>query len=352
MVALFATYPLKTIYTLQAIRAEETSKGRQLSAQERCELLTNPVKLIEALLPTLGTLYSGLQPAAIETTASNAIYFYFYSLLRAVAVSAFRARRGLPAVKAGSTEARTEDIGVPASLLVAAVAGAINMVCTSPAQVVSTQMQAKANLKRQLAAKGQGTDAIRSDALGVVSTIYQEDGIFGFWKGLLPNLILVVNPAVQYMAYEWLIQRHTTYKQKQLVKAGAVLSGTRVKLSAGEVFVLGASAKIAATIVTYPMIVIKSRLQAASSHTAADLQYKGTWDAIYRIAKEEGLGGFYKGMQAKILQTALNAALMLMIKEQVHGSAAATVRAVEKLVANLQATGTRVPVRVTSNLVK
>lgn len=46
-------------------------------------------------------------------------------------------------------------------------------------------------------------------------------------------------------------------------------------------------------------------------------RYKGTWDAISRIAKEEGLGGFYKGMQAKILQTALNAALMLMIKEQV-----------------------------------
>jgi hypothetical protein len=34
----------------------------------------------------------------------------------------------------------------------------------------------------------------------------------------------------------------------------------------------GASAKIAATVVTYPMIVIKSRLQAAGSHTAAELQ--------------------------------------------------------------------------------
>jgi adenine nucleotide transporter 17 len=46
-------------------------------------------------------------------------------------------------------------------------------------------------------------------------------------------------------------------------------------------------------------------------------RYNGTWDAIVRIAQEEGLAGFYKGMQAKILQTALNAALMLMIKEQV-----------------------------------
>jgi hypothetical protein len=63
------------------------------------------------------------------------IYFYFYSLLRAGVVSSFRARRGLPPVKAGSAEARSEDIGVAASLVVAAVAGAINMVATSPAQV-------------------------------------------------------------------------------------------------------------------------------------------------------------------------------------------------------------------------
>jgi hypothetical protein len=68
-------------------------------------------------------------------TAATQIYFYFYSLLRAGVVSSFRARRGLPPVKAGSAEARSEDIGVAASLMVAAVAGAINMVATSPAQV-------------------------------------------------------------------------------------------------------------------------------------------------------------------------------------------------------------------------
>jgi hypothetical protein len=71
-----------------------------------------------------GCVHGGLQ-----------IYFYFYSLLRAAVVSANHKRRGLPPVSAGSTAARTEDIGVPASLLVAAVAGAVNMVLTSPAQV-------------------------------------------------------------------------------------------------------------------------------------------------------------------------------------------------------------------------
>lgn len=32
--------------------------------------------------------------------------------------------------------------------------------------------------------------------------------------------------------------------------------------------------------------------------------------------QEEGTAGFFKGLRAKILQTALNAALMLMLKEQ------------------------------------
>ncbi|KAF6249924.1 mitochondrial carrier domain-containing protein [Scenedesmus sp. NREL 46B-D3] len=336
LIALVTTYPLKTSHPAagglqgpQPVSCREAGAGAQ------------PVKLLQSLLPSIGALYSGLQPAAIETTASNAIYFYFYSLLRAGVVSNFRARRGLPRVSAGSAEARSEDIGVAASLLVAAVAGAINM-------VVCTQMQARANMKRQLAAQGQAGagQAIRSDAMGVVGSIWQEDGALGFWKGLAPNLILVVNPAVQYMAYEWLTQRHKVLKQKRLARMG--VAAGRVKLSAGEVFVLGASAKVAATIVTYPMIVIKSRLQAAGSHTAADLQYAGTWDAIRRIWAEEGPGGYFKGMRAKILQTALNAALMLMVKEQVHGSAAATVRAVESLVGSLQP----LPPRVTSNLVK
>lgn len=347
MVALCATYPLKTAYTLKAIRMQESSKGRRLTAAERQELLSNPVKLVQTLLGPLGVLYSGLKPAAIETVASQAIYFYFYSLLRAGVVSASRKRRGLLPVSAGSVAARTEDIGVPASLLVAAVAGAVNMVITSPAQVVATQMQATATLKRQLASQGQACDHIRSDAWGVIQHILKEDGLAGFWKGLAPNLILVVNPAVQYMAYEWLTQRHAALKRRRMGLAPAAAgSSQRVKLGPGEVFLLGAAAKIAATVVTYPMIVIKSRLQATSSHTAAELQYTGTWDTITRISREEGLGGFFKGMESKILQTALNAALMLMIKEQVHGSAAAFMRGLEAMLSKARGISQQAPVHM------
>lgn len=107
-----------------------------------------------------------------------------------------------------------------------------------------------------------------------------------------------------------------------------------------------------------------------------------------RIGRDEGLAGYFKGMQAKILQTALNAALMLSIKEQVtqqqrpqcgcisaarlhcnaathracaalrhlqvHGSAAAAVRAAEGLLVSVQqqpAGSTRVPVHLVTRAV-
>jgi hypothetical protein len=52
-----------------------------------------------------------------------------------------------------------------------------------PAQVVATQMQATATLKRQLASQGQSCEHIRSDAWGVIQHILKEDGLTGFWKG-------------------------------------------------------------------------------------------------------------------------------------------------------------------------
>ncbi len=46
----------------------------------------------------------------------------------------------------------------------------------------------------------------------------------------------------------------------------------------------------------------------------------GTFDALVRILRAEGLAGFTKGLGAKVVQTALNAALQLMLKEQVGGA--------------------------------
>ena len=73
---------------------------------------------------------------------------------------------------------------------------------------------------------------------------------------------------------------------KQASPAGTSLQGP---LSAADVFALSAAAKLGATVVTYPLQLIKARQMSSGKHTHADRQYTGTLNAILRIWKSEGL---------------------------------------------------------------
>lgn len=184
LIALVTTYPLKTIYTLQAIRAVK-QQNANASKEEVRQVTRNPYRLIAALCSSLQqsditALYAGLKPAAVETVASSAIYFYFYSLLRQSVVAYNRKQRGNTA---STASARTEDIGVVASLCVAALAGAGNQLITTPAQVMTTQMQAQSKHKQQLQQAGQPADHVQTGTWAVAKQIYEEGGVLGFWKG-------------------------------------------------------------------------------------------------------------------------------------------------------------------------
>ena len=51
---------------------------------------------------------------------------------------------------------------------------------------------------------------------------------------------------------------------------------------------MSALAKFGATIATYPLLLVKQRLQSAGRHTHVTRQYSGTLDAVRRIWKSEG----------------------------------------------------------------
>ena len=76
-------------------------------------------------------LYRGLEPALLGTAVSQGVYFYLYSWLRGAAVSRLQAKQ----------QTKSEDIGVGGSLLVAALAGAGNVLLTTPIWTISTRMQ-------------------------------------------------------------------------------------------------------------------------------------------------------------------------------------------------------------------
>eukprot|EP01122_Echinamoeba_exundans_P007877 TRINITY_DN2510_c0_g1_i2.p1 TRINITY_DN2510_c0_g1~~TRINITY_DN2510_c0_g1_i2.p1 ORF type:complete len:247 (-),score=38.84 TRINITY_DN2510_c0_g1_i2:10-750(-) len=188
------------------------------------------------------------------------------------------------------------------NVIVAAVAGIATVLASTPVWTINMRMTVakKAQTQNTSTPGGQQTQD-RKSLLGTAMEIIQERGIAGLWSGLLPALILVSNPIIQYVLFERL-------------KILIARRRERGRLTDGDNFWLGAFTKLVATTVTYPYLVIKARLQVKSGATDSS-KYNGMTDTISKIAKDEGVAGFYRGLQPKLVHSVLTAALLFQTKE-------------------------------------
>ena len=187
-------------------------------------------------------------------------------------------------------------------------AGAINVCITQPIWTVVTRLQTK---RRSKLAKGERVEDVGEDPSGgmldEIAALCAEGGMPAFYRGLIPNLVMVSNPAVQFMLIEMLSAR--------IRKAKGVREDAKLVLSPLETFSQGALAKVGATLITYPVQLIKSRMQAERRTKGAE-GYASIPDAIRTIVATEGVGGLYKGMDTKMVQSVIAAALLFSTKEQ------------------------------------
>ncbi|KAG5239927.1 peroxisomal nicotinamide adenine dinucleotide carrier [Salix suchowensis] len=303
IIAQLITYPLQSVNTRQQTERDVKRKKRKHGTIEQmCQVIKNE---------GWGRLYSGLAPSVAGTACSQGVYYYFYQIFRdrAEAIARDHKRNGIG----------DGSVGMLSSLVVAALAGCTNVLLTNPIWVVVTRMQThmKNSKKSQpspssIAPAKKVLDPIEPPPYGTghaIQELYDEAGIWGFWKGVFPTLIMVSNPSIQFMLYETMLKKLKT--KRALVKQGDT------GVTALEIFLLGALAKLGATVVTYPLLVVKSRLQAKQITTGDKRHhYEGTLDAILKMIRYEGFHGFYKGMSTKIVQSVLAAAVLFMIKEE------------------------------------
>ncbi|KAL3820167.1 hypothetical protein ACJIZ3_006072 [Penstemon smallii] len=306
IIAQLITFPLQTVNTRQQIDRDPKKEMRKLGTVEQiCQVVKQE---------GWGRLYGGLAPSLIGTATSQGVYYYFYQI--------FRNKAEATALELKKKGAGDGSVGMLSSLVVAALSGCVNVLLTNPIWVVVTRMQThtkKSQLNR--------TASLSSDEVilataepppygtsNAVQELYDEGGVLGFWKGVFPTLIMVSNPSIQFMLYETFL--------KKLKRRRASSSKGSNDVTALEIFLLGALAKLGATVITYPLLVVKSRLQ-AKQIAGGDKrhQYRGTLDAILKMIRYEGFNGFYKGMGTKIVQSVLAAAVLFMVKEElVKGS--------------------------------
>ncbi|XP_042431125.1 peroxisomal nicotinamide adenine dinucleotide carrier-like [Zingiber officinale] len=304
IIAQLITYPLQTVNTRQQTERDPSkSSARDGAVRQMLEVVKHE---------GWGRLYGGLAPSLVGTAASQGVYYYFYQIFRNRAETAAQDlwRKGIG----------DGSVGMFQSLVVAALAGCVNVLLTNPIWVVVTRMQA--HKKTIIKSPDHGLQSVSDEAIEfpvidhqpyrishVIQELYDEAGMWGFWKGVVPTLIMVSNPSIQFMLYETLVKK---IKRRHDSKAKGA-----DELTALEIFILGAVAKLGATVVTYPILVVKARLQIKQRLTNDKRhRYTGTLDAIGKMMRYEGLSGLYKGMGTKIVQSVFAAAVLFLVKEE------------------------------------
>ncbi|EGR32468.1 solute carrier family 25, putative [Ichthyophthirius multifiliis] len=153
----------------------------------------------------------------------------------------------------------TQDI-----LIAGAVAGAFSRTVTAPLDRLKTLMQSQT----------------KENSIGIVKgfvNIYQKQGIKGFFRGNGTNVIKIApETAFQMLLYD---------------KIKAIVSSGRSKQSPFEMFLSGSLAGISSTVLFFPIDIAKTKLALTDSSV-----YKGLFDCVQKINKQEGLKGLYKGI--------------------------------------------------------
>jgi adenine nucleotide transporter 17 len=164
-------------------------------------------------------------------------------------------------------------------MLAGALAGSATVLITNPIWVINTRMTAKTSDSKEDSLPGGGLaskkPAKKPSTLGTLVALLREEGPMALFAGVLPALVLVVNPILQYTIFEQL---------KNLVER-------RRRVRPMDAFVLGAVGKLLATSITYPYITVKSRMHVARRSEPQE----GMVQSVRRIVREEGWAGLYKG---------------------------------------------------------
>jgi solute carrier family 25 (mitochondrial folate transporter), member 32 len=147
-----------------------------------------------------------------------------------------------------------------------------------------------------------------------LTQISKTEGLPGLYRGLLPSLLLVSHGAIQFAVYEEL--KSAAYHLRDFIRPlGASSVSEDRTLSSAEITACGALSKLAASIVTYPSQVVRSRLQQRMDSRA--LQYKGVVDVLRKTLTREGVGGLYKGLVPNVLRVMPQSALTFLVYETV-----------------------------------
>jgi len=273
---------------LEVIKAQLQSTSA--ATGEFAAIGRDPIALAKSIFARDGVagFFRGLAPTLVGIIPARSAYFYLYQ----------RSKKALgPYMPEGS----------PGNALVAGLgAGIAGNTLTNPIWMVRTRMQLLAD-----GAAGQRVYAGYGDA---IVTIFREEGMAGFYKGIMASYWGCTEGAIQFIIYEQIKTRLLRTKNEERVALGLPHTD---QLSKRTYFCSAAAAKMVAAVAVYPHEVARTRLREQARDGV--FKYSGMWQALSIIGKEEGRSGLYSGMGVHLLKVVPNSALMFLTYEVVRG---------------------------------
>ncbi|CAM1506744.1 Fc.00g063850.m01.CDS01 [Cosmosporella sp. VM-42] len=160
-----------------------------------------------------------------------------------------------------------------------AIAGLVSRFVVAPLDVVKIRLQLQPHSLSDPLASLREAPAYRG-TIATLKHILKHEGVTGLWKGNVPaELMYVCYAAVQF----------TTYRTTTVFLQTAF--PTRLPDPA-ESFIAGATSGAAATGLTYPLDLLRTRFAAQGRHRV----YESLRSAVWDIQRDEGYRGFFRGL--------------------------------------------------------
>ncbi|XP_046438984.1 mitochondrial folate transporter/carrier-like [Daphnia pulex] len=223
-------------------------------------------------------VYRGITLGVLAAGCTWGSYFFFYDARKAQMHRDDPTRASLGAVN---------------HMMAATESGLITLVLTNPIYVIKTR------LCLQFGAQEFSEEKRYSGIIDALVKTYRNEGIKGFYKGLLPGFFGVSHTAIQLMMYE---EMKSTYKEHHNMSSDSRMS-TMTYLS------FTALSKLIAVITTYPYRLMRTRMQ--DQHH----EHNGPIDMVTRTWRYEGIRGFYKGMLPTLLRVTPATAITFVVYE-------------------------------------
>ncbi|KAG9509148.1 Peroxisomal membrane protein PMP34, partial [Fragariocoptes setiger] len=278
----FGSCALAVVPELESSRDSGLFVRRTLSFKRDAK---STLEMINELVEEEGarSLYRGLQPVLYSLFCSGFVNFYTFHGLRRIA----------------GEKTAIKD------LLIGAIAGTVNVLTTTPLWVVSQRLKMKGAKVRE----GDEHLLKNSEYHGLLDGLYKvrrQEGVSALWSGTLASLVLVSNPAIQFMIFEGLKRNLQDLLSRQ-------------QLSPMHIFLLGGISKLVSTLVTYPIQLVQSKKR----HGSQDVKEKSMTAILTEIVEKDGVNGAYRGLESKLLQTVIATALMYVLYDRIYNAVTA-----------------------------